>query len=158
MRRGLCLLEEGGRSRVAHTARRTEETLMVEQTADRKAAQDRRLGLKSREHLLKAEAIKGAGLSPREAEMLVEEARAQEGLLSQEDLARLLGCGVRTIRRDVRELRLRGGIHLATRGQEKDIGRTLTHKPLIIRKLFLEGKSVEAVCRQTHHSPEAVHR
>ncbi|MBM4038970.1 MAG: DUF1670 domain-containing protein, partial [Planctomycetes bacterium] len=42
--------------------------------------------------------------------------------------------------------------------QEKDIGRTLTHKPLIIRKLFLEGKSVEAVCRQTHHSPEAVHR
>jgi len=77
---------------------------------------------------------------------LVEEARAQEGLLSQEDLARLLGCGVRTIRRDVRELRLRGGIHLATRGQEKDIGPGVTHRDQAVR-LWLEGHEPLALAR-----------
>ncbi len=45
---------------------------MVERAADRKAAQDRRLGLETQEHQLKALAIQGAGLSPWEAEVLVE--------------------------------------------------------------------------------------
>jgi DeoR/GlpR family transcriptional regulator of sugar metabolism len=47
---------------------------------------------------------------------LTEEAREQDGLLSQEDLARLLHCDVRTIRRDVRVFREMEVI-VATRGQ-----------------------------------------
>ena len=38
------------------------------------------------------------------------------------------------------------------------MGPTLTHKSEICRKLFLEGKSVEQVCRETCHSPGAVNR
>ena len=38
------------------------------------------------------------------------------------------------------------------------MGPTLTHKKEIVRKLFLEGKSVEQVQRETDHSPEAIHR
>lgn len=201
---------------------------MVERAADRKSAQDRRLGLKTQEHQLKAEAIKGAGLSPWEAEVLVEvvnevlcgdpadrplapgqmrylcvkasegagkpieqcqttpvvltmldgedftagcpqrlrqrrmvrlveEARAQEGLLSQEDLARLLGCDVRTVRRDARELRVREGIHLATRGQEKDIGPGVTHRDQAVR-LWLEGHEPLAVARRLSHTLHSVER
>jgi hypothetical protein len=201
---------------------------MVERAADRKAAQDRRLGLKTQEHQLKALAIQGAGLSPWEAEVLVEvvhevlcgdpserplapgqmrylcvsasegagkpveacqttpvvltmldredftaagscrlrqhrmvrlvqEARDQGGLLSQEDLARLLGCDVRTVRRDVRELRELEGLHLATRGQEKDIGPGVTHRDLVIR-LWLEGHEPLAVARRTDHTLHSVER
>ena len=38
------------------------------------------------------------------------------------------------------------------------MGPTLTHKKPIIRKLFLEGKTVGQVSRETRHSPEAIHR
>ena len=40
----------------------------------------------------------------------------------------------------------------------QDMGPTLTHKKEIIEKLVFDGKSVEVVCRQTYHSPEAVVR
>ena len=50
---------------------------------------------------------------------LTEEAREQDGLLTQEDLARLLFCDVRTVRRDIRDFRGKG-IVVATRGQQKD--------------------------------------
>ena len=47
---------------------------------------------------------------------------------------------------------------LPTRGSIHDMGPTLTHKDIILRKLIFQGKSVEAVCRETDHSPEAVLR
>lgn len=201
---------------------------MVERTEDKNASQDRRLRLKTQEHQLKCLAIEGAGLSPWEAEVLVdmvrevfcgdpadrplppgrmrytcvaasegagkpielcqktvvvltmldaddltagdprrlrqsrivrlvEEARDQGGLLSQEDLARLLGCDTRTIRRDVRELRRRHGLHVATRGQQKDIGPGLTHRNVAVR-LWLEGKEPLEVARRIHHSLRSVER
>ncbi len=201
---------------------------MVERSDDRKAAQDRRLRLKSQEERLKTAAVKGAGLSPWEAEVLVEmvdevfygapsdrplapgqmryicvgareeagkpveecekatvvltmldgedfaagdprrlrqrrivrlveEARDQGGLLSQEDLARLMACDVRTIRRDVRELRVSHGLHLATRGQQKDIGPGVTHRDLAVR-LWLEGHEPLAVARRINHTLHSVER
>jgi len=42
-------------------------------------------------------------------------------------LARLLHCDVRTIRRDVKHFR-DGGVMMATRGQQKDIGPGVTHR------------------------------
>ena len=201
---------------------------MVERTEDRKAAQDHRLQLKTQEQQLKTLAIRGAGLTPWEAEVLVdvvrevlcgnpadrplapgqmryicvgsgeeagkpigvcqkaavvltmldgedfaagdprrlrqrrivrlvEEARDQGGLLSQEDLARLMACDVRTIRRDVRALRQSQGLHLPTRGQQKDIGPGVTHRDLAVR-LWLEGHEPLAVARRIDHTLHSVER
>lgn len=47
---------------------------------------------------------------------------------------------------------------LPTRGSIHDMGPTLTHKDSILRKLIFDGKSVEVVCRETDHNPEAVLR
>lgn len=48
---------------------------------------------------------------------LCEEARDQGGLLTQEDLAQILSCDARTIRRDIKALK-QTGIHIPTRGQQ----------------------------------------
>jgi exosome complex RNA-binding protein Rrp42 (RNase PH superfamily) len=53
---------------------------------------------------------------------LIDEALDQGGVLTQEDLAQVLGVDVRTIRRDVRVLKEAGQL-LHTRGQLKGVGR-----------------------------------
>lgn len=87
---------------------------------------------------------------------MTEEARDQGGLLSQEDLAQLLSCDVRTVRRDVRELR-RKDIVVATRGTVKDIGPGVTHRELALRHWF-EGKERVDIARAISHSLCAVER
>lgn len=88
---------------------------------------------------------------------LTEEAREQKGLLSQEDLALLLGSDPRTIRRDIRFLRETCGILVATRGQIQDIGPGVTHKAVAIRH-WLDGKDPVEVAKAIHHSLNAVER
>jgi len=110
--------------------------------------------------LLAEEDLEAAGpcrLRQRKVLRLAAEAREQGGLLSQEDLARLLSCDVRTIRRDVRELREGRGISVATRGQQKDMGPGVTHRDLAVR-LWLEGKEPLEVARHIDHSLRAVER
>ncbi|NMA45488.1 MAG: DUF1670 domain-containing protein [Lentisphaerae bacterium] len=85
---------------------------------------------------------------------MCDEAREQDGLLSQEDLGELLTCDVRTVRRDIAALK-RAGIVVATRGTVKDIGPGVTHKALAIR-LWLEGKEPTEVAMRIHHSLKAV--
>ena len=85
---------------------------------------------------------------------IAEEAKEQEGYLSQEDLAELLMCDVRTIRRDIRNLKS-VGIILPTRGQQKDIGPGVSHRAIAIR-LWLEGKEPVAIAQHIKHSIEAV--
>ena len=87
---------------------------------------------------------------------IAEEAREQGGVLTQEDLGVLLACDERTIRRDIKELRVQG-IHVPTRGYVQDIGPTLSHKGLAIRH-WLEGKEPVAVARAINHSLSAVER
>lgn len=60
------------------------------------------------------------GVRRHRIQRMTEEAREQGGLLSQEDLYQLLCCDVRTIRRDIRWLREKCEIVVATRGQQKD--------------------------------------
>ena len=84
---------------------------------------------------------------------ICEEAKEQGGLLSQEDLGELLMCYVRTVRRDVAELK-RTGIVVPTRGTVKDIGPGVTHKAMAIR-LWLEGKEPTEVALRIHHSLKA---
>lgn len=85
---------------------------------------------------------------------IVEEAKEQGGYLTQEDLARLLWCDVRTIRRDVKALN-EIGIVLPTRGQQKDIGPGVTHRAIAI-KHWLEGKEPIEVAQRIKHSINAV--
>lgn len=85
---------------------------------------------------------------------IAEEAREQGGLLSQEDLAELLMCDVRTIRRDIADFK-KLGIVVPTRGTVKDIGPGVTHRALAIR-LWIEGKEPTEIARHIKHSIKAV--
>jgi predicted transcriptional regulator len=89
---------------------------------------------------------------------LFQEADAQGGCLTSAEVAVLLHISPSAVVYYIKQWEHEHGRLLPRRGTVHDLGRTLTHKPVIIRKLFLEGKSVETVCRETHHSPEAVHR
>jgi len=87
---------------------------------------------------------------------LCEEALEQQGILSQEDLARHLGCSVRTIKRDIKEIKDRA-IQVVTRGVLHNIGRGQTHKAQIIN-LYLEGHSYSEIKRKTQHSSGSIKR
>jgi hypothetical protein len=87
---------------------------------------------------------------------LIDEALDQGGVLTQEDLAQVLGVDVRTIRRDVHGLKQAGEL-LHTRGQLKGVGRGQTHKVKII-ELWLDRDGYDKIARQIHHSPQAIKR
>jgi DNA-binding CsgD family transcriptional regulator len=87
---------------------------------------------------------------------VTEEAIEQSGILSQEDIARYLSCDVRTVQRDIQEIK-RQGIEVKTRGLLHSIGRGQTHKSKIIG-LYLDGKTFSEIKRITHHSEGAIKR
>ena len=87
---------------------------------------------------------------------LTEEAYNQGGLLTQEDLGRLLQVSSRTIRTDIRELQ-RDGNTIHTRGFEHDIGRGISHKTRIV-DLYLNGFTYDEIMRQTRHSAFSIKR
>jgi len=87
---------------------------------------------------------------------LIDDALEQGGVLTQEDLAQVLGVDVRTIRRDVRVLKSEEQL-LHTRGQLKGVGRGQTHKVKII-ELWLDRTSYDKIARWVHHSPQAIKR
>jgi len=85
---------------------------------------------------------------------IVEEAREQGGLLTQEDLSEILTCDPRTIRRDIKDLKERGFV-LPTRGQQQDIGPGVSHRALAIGK-WIEGKEPVEIARLIRHSVASV--
>lgn len=84
------------------------------------------------------------------------EAKDQQALLTQEDLAEILDTDVRTIRRDIQALR-KDEILVPTRGQIKDIGPGVTHRVKAI-SLFLQEKEPVEIARAIKHSLTAVER
>lgn len=82
------------------------------------------------------------------------ETKDQGGLLSQEDLAELLMCDVRTIRRDVQALKKKG-IVIPSRGTIKDIGPGVTHREIAVR-LWIEGKEPVAIKSHINHHIKSV--
>jgi len=83
------------------------------------------------------------------------EAFMQGGLLTVEDIAnRILGCGERTIVRDLQELR-KQGVFVPLRSTIKDMGRTLSHRSLIVGK-WVQGQEYSEIARKTNHSVSAV--
>jgi hypothetical protein len=85
---------------------------------------------------------------------IVEEAREQGGLLTQEDLSEVLMCDPRTIRRDIKDLKQRGFV-LPTRGQQQDIGPGISHRSLAVSK-WLEGKEPVEIARLIRHTVASV--
>lgn len=84
------------------------------------------------------------------------EAKDQQALLTQEDLAEILGSDVRTIRRDIHELNQQQ-ICVPTRGQQKDIGPGVTHRVKAVLQ-FLQDKEPLEIARSIKHSLTAVER
>lgn len=87
---------------------------------------------------------------------LTVEALEQGGVLTQEDLSRVLGVDARTIRRDVKQLKAEGHI-IPTRGQVKGVGRGQTHKVQII-ELWLDRVGYEQIARRMYHAPQSIKR
>lgn len=85
------------------------------------------------------------------------EALDQGGLLTQQDLAHILDCDVRTIRSDVARLQKRLGILVPTRGTKLDIGPGVTHRDKVLEK-YIQGQDAVAIARDLNHSLKAVER
>jgi len=88
-------------------------------------------------------------------ERMCTEAFQQGGLLTVEDLAnRLFNCGQRTLSRDLEALR-RKGIVLPLRSTIKDMGRSISHRSIIVEE-WLKGKEYSEIASHTHHSIKSV--
>jgi hypothetical protein len=95
------------------------------------------------------------GLRRHRIQRVCEEAFQQGGLLTVEDLAnRLFNCGERTISRDIKALKKKD-IVLPLRSTIKDMGRSISHRSLIVKEWLL-GKEYSDVSRNTHHSIPSV--
>jgi hypothetical protein len=89
-------------------------------------------------------------------ERITEEALEQGGVLSQEDLSKYLGCTVRTIQRDIKQIKKKS-IEVVTRGCLHNIGRGQTHKVKIIG-MYLDGQTYSEIKLSTKHSVGAIKR
>lgn len=87
---------------------------------------------------------------------VTEEAIDQGGVLTQEDLARLLQTDVRTIRRDMVALRAEGH-WIPTRGVVQEIGRGQSHKAKIV-EMYLQRMTYTEIVRRARHAPSSVKR
>ena len=95
------------------------------------------------------------GLRRHRLQRVCVEAFQQGGLLTVEDLAnRLLNCGERTLARDLRCLR-EEGIVPPLRSVIKDMGRTLSHRCVVVKE-WLQGREYAEIARHTTHSVPAV--
>ena len=87
---------------------------------------------------------------------LTEEAYHQDGVLTQEDLGRVLQVSSRTIRSDIADL-VEDGNTVHTRGYDHDIGRSVSHKSQIV-DLYLSGWTYDEIMRRTRHSAHSIKR
>jgi hypothetical protein len=85
-----------------------------------------------------------------------QEAYAQGGVLTCTDLSMLFHHGHSRVAELIRQHEDETGEIVPRRGNVHDMGRTITHKRIICRKAYLEGKPTHVIARETDHSPEAV--
>jgi hypothetical protein len=86
----------------------------------------------------------------------MKEAHAQGGLLTTSDLSVLFYHSHSRVAELIRQYENQTGEVVPRRGNLHDMGRTVTHKRIICRKAYLEGKTTDVIARETNHSPEAV--
>jgi hypothetical protein len=84
------------------------------------------------------------------------DAYAQGGVLTCTDLAMLFHHGFGRVSALIRDYEAETGEIVPRRGNIHDMGPTVSHKWIICRKAYLEGKFTPTIARETFHSPEAV--
>lgn len=89
---------------------------------------------------------------------LYHQAYKQKGVLTHADVGAIMRLAPGTVCRYIIEYERETGSLVPRRGNIHDMGPTLTHKKIICKKIFGEGKSVEQTARETYHSPAAVVR
>jgi hypothetical protein len=110
-------------------------------------------------------AKEGLGCSQFGAEVLkhalvrvAKEACAQREVLTCTDLAILCHHSSNRVAELIREYEAETVKIVPRRGTVHYMGRTLSHKRIICRKAYLEGKPPHVIARETDHLPEAVDR
>jgi len=88
---------------------------------------------------------------------LLREAYEQKGVLSQADVAEMLGVSTGTVSKDIREYQIENQVVLPYRGTIHDLGRAITHKKIIIGH-FLKNVPTPDIARITGHTEEACDR
>lgn len=106
-----------------------------------------RLARRSRREILRLKAVR-----------LCEQAYEQNGLLSNCDLSELLGVGDSRIAEVLVQHELQMNKPVPRRATVHDVGTSLTHKRIICRKRYADGKDVPQIARETYHSQESVDR
>ncbi len=86
------------------------------------------------------------------------QAYAQNGCLTNAETAILLKISPPTVSKYIKEWESENKAVVPRRGTIHDIGPSLTHKKIIIEKLFIEKKTVQQVSRETYHSLQAIQR
>ena len=124
----------------------TELTTVVLDLVQGRDAADRAAGKKLRD--MKIEAV---------ARMCTQ-SYEQEGCLTNAELAILLKISPSTVGKYIGEWEMQHTTVLPRRGTIHDMGPTLTHKKIIIHKLFIEQKTVQQTARETYHSLPAIQR
>lgn len=84
------------------------------------------------------------------------DAYAQGGVLTCTDLGLLFQRSYNRVATIIREYEEESGEIVPRRGNVHDMGRSVSHKRIICRKAYLEGKLTPIIARETCHSPEAV--
>jgi len=84
------------------------------------------------------------------------EAYGQGGAITSTDLSVLFHHSSNRIAELIREYEIETGEVVPRRGNLHDIGRTITHRRIICRKAYLEGKPTHLIAQETCHCPEAV--
>jgi predicted transcriptional regulator len=126
--------------------RKTRLTHVVLDVIQERDALDRSKGKKLRD--IKKEAVA----------RLHHQAYEQKGCLTNTETAILLKISPNTVGKYIKEWEEENKSVIPRRGTIHDIGPSLTHKKIIIEKLFIEKKSVQQVSRETYHSLEAIQR
>ena len=106
------------------------------------------------------EVLKQYGHSAKRGQQILRitrEALDQRALLTQEDLAILLDCDVKTVRTDIKRYQQKHDVIIPTRGNKKDIGPGLTHRERAV-EFFIQGKDTVTIARDMNHSLRAIER
>ncbi len=91
----------------------------------------------------------------RQIERMTTEAWRQDGVLTNFELEWLTGLTQTTIRELLEGYQERFGIILPTAGTVLDMGRTLTHKKIVV-EMALSGMTTKEIARRIYHTEEAV--
>jgi hypothetical protein len=106
----------------------------------------------------RADGMKLKDLKVEAAARLCKESFEQNGVLTNAEVALLLKMSPQTAGKYIRQWETEHEELLPRRGTIHDMGPTLTHKRIIIEKLFVEKHTVQQVSRETYHSLPAIQR